>query len=128
MIWKYSTNNDLTKKAIIWSILKLMYLVLFFFDEQGEGLFGGWAIMYCMPQHVVSFMRHTISFIHQKSAHVMQENTKEKIMVNVKTFFRQYAWLGWEFEITPKRAQSVTIDMRTQHGIGEQFIIAFLCE
>ena len=78
-----------------------------------------------MPQHVVSFMHHTISFIHPKSAHVMQENTKEKVIVNVKTFFRQYAWLGWEFEITPKRTQSVTIDMRTQHGIEEQFIIAF---
>ena len=80
-----------------------------------------------MPQHVVSFMHHTISFIHPKSAHVMQENTKEKVIVNVKTFFRQYAWLGWEFEITPKRTQSVTIDMRTQHGIEEQFIIAFFC-
>ena len=66
-----------------------MFLALFIFDEQ-EGL-ELQSLMYCMPQHVVSFMLHTISFIQPKSAHVIRENTKEKVIVNVKTFFRQYA-------------------------------------
>ena len=118
-------TSRIIKHVLIYSYTHVLGIILFWWTRRP--LEASVNVLYASACCIIHAPHHII--YSPKSAHVMQENTKEKIIVNVKTFFRQYAWLGWEFEITPKRTQSVTIDMRTQHGIEEQFIIAFfVCE